>query len=220
MRPSAQVTRRLATFTAVLAFAVSAARVVAQSPWRLQLRHHVNWGAPKTRAGDIQGYGIALSRDLANRWWVSGGVDRLEYDLETPIHATVVEPRPGDLPADAFTTVTRARVDAMYNLREGGRWRPAVGVGLGLYDINAAEVSGMRADGGAFALRIETPTTVGASATLQSEWRVLERVEAGFGVTYARTLSRYNVTETETGARGSITPFSPLGVTTQLSIRF
>ena len=163
---------------------------------------------------------MALSRDVANRWRVSGGVNRLEYDLETPIHATNVKTRSGDLPADAFTTVTRARVDAAYSLREAGRWRPSIGGGLGVYDINAGDVSGNRADGGVFALRIETPTTVGFSATLQSDWQILERLEAGFGVAYARTVSRYKVTELETDARGTIAPLAPLGLTTQVSFRF
>jgi hypothetical protein len=195
-------------------------RVEAQGNWRAGARHHVGWGGASTRAGDIMGFGIAIARDLGSRWTVSALVDRLEYDLETPVHATGIEPRAGDDPVDAFITVNRVGLDATWALREGGRWRPFVGAGIAAYAIDAGEARGNRADGGTFDLEVDTPTTAGVSASIGSEWMLGSRLRFGIAGSYAQTFSRYTVTDRPTGASGEISPLAPIGIISQISLRW
>lgn len=203
------------------ALAIVGARtsLFAQSRWSIAARHHLNWGGPRTRAGDIQGYGIAAWYDTGRRWRLSAGIDHLEYDLETPIHATTVQSAPGDKPVDSFTKVFRARVDGAWLLTRRARWTPYLSAGVAAYSIDAADVKGNTADGETFSLDIDTPTTVGISAALGIDWALHNRVGAGFALSYAQSAARYRVTDNQSGARGTIAPLAILGLTTQISFR-
>lgn len=205
---------------AVVTVAATAATTHAQDPWRLDGRYHINWGGPSSRAGDIQGYGLAMSREFGSRWRFGGAIDRLEYDLETPVHAVGIEPRASDLAVDAFTKVARVSIETHYLLRTGTHWRTFVGAGLGIYEISAGEARGNRADGGTFDLEVETPTTVGLSLTVGSEWRIIRNLAGGISLSAAQTMSKYKVTDTVSGARGTISPFAPLGVSAHLAYLF
>ena len=192
--------------------------------WGVAARQHINWGGPKSRAGDIQGYGVSLRRALGTApqtpWEIALILDHLEYDLETPVHATGVEPRAGDEPVDQFTTVWRGQVELVRRLRMGHRWTPFLTAGAGIYAIDVPDVTGNTAAGGTFELRTESPTTAGLSVGVGSEWRLWRNISFALGFSYAQTFTKYEVTEVRSGATGTISPFAPLGVGSQLIVRW
>jgi opacity protein-like surface antigen len=202
---------------------VGTAALPAQQ-WAAGARHHVAWGGPSTRAGDIQGYGVSLRRSLGaaarSPWELELSVDRLEYDLETPVHAVGVEPRATDLPVDAYTTITRGMVEVVRRFHTDARIVPFVSAGGGVWAIDVPDVSGNVEGGGTFRLRIESPTTVGLTAGAGGEWRIIERLVLRMALSFAQTTTRYRVTDVESGAVGRISPHASLGLGTQLALRW
>ena len=219
---SASAGSRRYVLPALAALALTASPLEGQR-WAASLRYYLNWGGPGSRAGDIPGYGAAVSRSLGGslgaQWNLGVSVDRFEYDLETPVHATGVETAVGD-EVDAFTLVTRAQVELARRFRLGSRWTPFLSAGLGVYVIDVPEISGNAANGGTYVLRTESPTTAGVAVAAGSEWRLFGPASFALTLSYAQTFSDYTVTEVGSGARGTISPFSPLGLGAQLVFRW
>ena len=192
--------------------------------WGVGGAYHLNWGGPGSRAGDVPGYGLTLRRQLGamatSPWEAALSVDRFEYDLETPIHATSVDPPAGDPPVDAFTTVLRTQVDVVRRYRMGRRWTPYLSAGAGLYLIDVPDITGNTSTGGTFVLRTESPTTGGISAGAGSEWRIVGGLTFTLAAAWSQTFTKYEVTELRTGERGTISPFAPLGLTTRIDYRW
>jgi hypothetical protein len=53
-----------------------------------------------------------------------------------------------------------------------------------------------------------------------TEWRITRRASVAIGASYSSTFSKYRVTEIRSGAIGTISPFAPLGVGSQLTFRW
>lgn len=207
--------RRTGLAGLIMAAAVSAP-AAATASWDAGVDYFIGWGAPHTRAGDIQGYGVFGRWAYSPRWTQTVTIGRLEYDLETPIDAVGLEPDPDDEPADAFTTVNRLQTGLEYRFDTGGRWRPYAGLGLGYYLISADHANGNTNDGGTFRLNVETPDTAGISAAVGSDWVLGEHLRAALELSFAQTFRKYEVRDSVSGRQGTIDPFAPLGITVRI----
>ena len=104
--------------------AASAQEAAPDSRWQAGLVQVLNWGAADTRAGDVVGLGLFATYRWNDRWSQTFGVDRFEYDLETPVLALSLGELSGDEAADSFITVLRLQSELEYHFRRGGRWDP------------------------------------------------------------------------------------------------
>ena len=190
------------------------------SRWQAGLVQILNWGGPDTRAGDILGLGLFATYRWNDRWSQTFGVDRLEYDLETPVLALSLGELSGDEAADSFITVLRLQSELEHHFRRGGRWDPYAAFGLGYYTLDAGEVRGRGRSGAPYLLEIDTPNTVGATVRLGSDWALGRRVRLGASLSYSQTFQDYTVTDRITGEKGEIKAFAPLGIATRIGFRF
>lgn len=200
----------------ILAAASAPAPAAAAPAWEAGVDYFIGWGAPHTRAGDIQGYGVLGRVRYSQRWAQTLAIERMEYDLETPIDAVGLEPDPDEEPADAFTTVNRLQSELEYRFGARGRWQPHAALGLGYYLMSADDASGTRDDGSPFRLRVATPDTAGVSAALGSDWSLGEHAGVDVELSFAQTFRKYEVRDSVSGRRGSIDPFAPLGITVRV----
>lgn len=199
--------------TAALVFAalaIAATTASAQGNGEAGARYYQHWAQDGTLVGDMQGYGAFAMFPLRTDWSLGVSVDRLYYDMETPVDVTGI--RSADAkPVDAFINVYRFRADARRHFRQGRRWEPYVEAGLGVYMANSDEPAGITADGGVYRLTVDTPATAALNLSAGGNIRVAGPVKINLALSYGRAFRQYRVTDVVSGRSGPVRPLSPLG---------
>ncbi len=152
-------------------------------------RYYQHWAGEGTLVGDMQGYGGFVLFPVGEDWAVGGGVDRLYYDMETPIDVTGI--RSADpVAVDAFIDYIRLRADGRRYLRRGKRWEPYGELGFHLYVADSDSPSGLVAGGGTYRLAIDTPTTGAINVSFGSNVRVAPHVMFNVALSVRSCVSR------------------------------
>ncbi len=203
----------------VLTLVLAPGAVHAQNNGEVDVRYYQHWAQDGTLVGDMQGYGAAVLLPWRSGWLIGGGIDRLYYDMETPVDVTGI--RSADAkPVDAFINVYRVRVDARRIFRAGRRWEPYLEGGLGVFIANSDEPSGVTAAGGVYRLSISTPATPAFNLSAGGNLRLWGPIKINLALSYGRAFRQYRVTDTVSGRSGGIRPLSPLGPSAALVFDF
>ena len=163
-------------------------------------------------ANDIPGAGVIAHYSLSDAWTLGAALDRTEYDFEEPAKIVGIVQDPMLDPVDALAEATTLSFWVERSITDPSQ--PTiffVGAGLGAAFVDVPDVSGARADGGAFDIHTEVDTEVlafvmgGVRRTFGEQWygEIALRAEQHF--------ADWRVTDRVTGAQGSIDDYLAWG---------
>ncbi len=172
-------------------------------------------------ANDIPGFGLFGHYRLSDRWTLGFAVDRAEYDFETPATLVGIEQDSDEAPIDVLAESTTFSVWGERTFRAGGSrnaWFVSAGIGAASIDVPVA--SGPRSDGGAFEIRTEVSNELVAS--LGAGWRrdLGRRWLLEFALRADQHFADWKLSDSSSGATGSVSDYLALGGHLGVGFRF
>lgn len=172
-------------------------------------------------ANDIPGFGVQFRYAPNDDWAIGAGLRVSEYDFETPASILGITQDPGIEPVDALAEATTLSAWAERCFVPGNEkvtW--FVGAGLGAASVDVPDVSGPRADGGAFDIHTEVRTEIiligfaGVRRALGAHWYAEFRVHAN------QHFADWKVEDRVTGVTGTVEDYLSLGGQLAVGLRW
>lgn len=170
-------------------------------------------------SNDMLGAGIAGRYELEDGWFVSAAIEAYDFDFERPIEVVGLRQDPVVKAIDGNTssTVLSAALGRNYHFdSEKFDWFWELGLGAGFPDVTG--VTGPLSTGGDYTVVTDAGTELHLLSKLGVSYYFASNWSLNFVARLEHHFIDYKVTETETGATGSISSQTPAG--THLAIRY
>lgn len=207
-----RIQNRTVIAVSIIVGSVAAGEALA-NPEKLQigLRGNALFGEG-TPSNDVLGYGIIGGYKLDPNWTIAGAVDFADFDFERPWQLINVTQQSGTKAIDSKSSSTTGALWLQRDYELPGDWSWNWSVGGGLSKINVDDATGPVEGGGAFNITTNVDTEylllggVGVNYRMSQNWgvRADARIEKRF--------AKWNVTDTVSGATGTVGDYTLMGV--------
>ena len=172
-------------------------------------------------ANDIPGYGIYGLYRLNDEWTLGVGLDRTEYDYESPaaLIGLPLDPDAEPIDAKAEGTVLSAWVERSYSAPQSPtEW--FLGAGLGAASVDVPNATGPTLAGGTFDIRTEADTEIIVSLLGGVRRNLGERWFVEFGLRADQHFADWTSTDQVSGGSTTIDDYFAFGGNLGFGYRF
>lgn len=172
-------------------------------------------------ANDMVGFGLIGRYYINNGWFVGAALDTTDFDFEHTARFIGITQDPAVKAIDAAVTnnIVSASLGRQYgNTDKGLDWFWTAGIGVGFPDVE--NVTGPVDGGGTFNITTDAGTEYYLMTSLGSSYHFSPSWSATLSARLEQHFMDYKVTDTLTGATGTLDSQTPMGAYLSVNYRF